>query len=147
MRAGLKKKLNTRDYSRHFYPEPRIEIGRILRERGLASSMIDTSDGLSTDLGHICEESRVGAELDARLIPLARVGKPTREVDLDLALHGGEDYELLFTVPPDKRIPTQIAATAITQIGQVTRSRGILIRNPKGVTYQLHPRGWEHFRK
>ena len=61
--------------------------------------MIDTSDGLSTDLAHMCEESDVGAELDAALIPRASVGRPAREVDLDLALHGGEDYELLFTVP------------------------------------------------
>jgi thiamine-monophosphate kinase len=147
MRARPKKKLNPRDYSRHFYPEPRIELGRILRTRGLASSMIDTSDGLSTDLGHICEESRVGAELDATLIPLACVGKPTRKVDLDLALHGGEDYELLFTAPPGKRIPTQIAATAITQIGQITRSRGVVVCNAKGATYELQPSGWEHFRK
>ena len=67
--------------------------------------MIDTSDGLSTDLAHLCEESGVGAELDSALIPRARVGKPAREVDLDLALHGGEDYELLFTVRPGKRSP------------------------------------------
>ena len=61
------------------------------------SAMIDTSDGLSTDLAHLCEESGVGAELDAALIPRASVGKPARTVDLDLALHGGgEDYELLF---------------------------------------------------
>jgi thiamine-monophosphate kinase len=147
MRAQPKKQLNPRDYFRHFYPEPRIELGRILRERGLASSMIDVSDGLSTDLAHICEECGVGAEIDALLIPLARIGKPAREVDLDLALHGGEDYELLFTAPPNKRIPTHIAGTAITQIGQITRSREIFVRNPKGVAYELHPRGWEHFRK
>ncbi len=61
--------------------------------------MIDTSDGLSTDLAHICEESRVGAELQAEAIPRAGVGKPSREVDLQFALHGGEDYELLFTAP------------------------------------------------
>jgi len=61
-------------YPRHFYPEPRVELGRILREKNLASAMIDLSDGLSTDLAHICEESRVGAELDATLIPRARVG-------------------------------------------------------------------------
>ena len=94
LRRKPKKKLNPRDYARHFYPEPRVELGRILREKGLASAMIDTSDGLSTDLAHLCEESGVGAELDAALIPRARVGKPAREVDLDLALHGGEDYEL-----------------------------------------------------
>jgi thiamine-monophosphate kinase len=147
MSGHPKKKLNPRDYSRHFYPEPRIKLARILRERELASSMIDTSDGLSTDLAHICEESGVGAELNASLIPRARVGNRSREVNLDLAIHGGEDYELLFTVPAGKRIPAQIAGTAITQIGHITRSRQILIRNPKGLINQLHPRGWEHFRK
>ena len=123
MRTKPKKKLKPRDYPRHFYPEPRIELGRILREKGLASAMIDTSDGLSTDLAHLCEESGVGAELESVLIPRASVGKPAREVDLDLALHGGEDYELLFTAPPGKRVPTHIAGVALTQIGEITRSR------------------------
>src|ERR1700739_2570436 len=63
LRAKAKRKLNPREYSRHFFPEPRIELGRILREKDLASAMIDISDGLSTDLAHICEESGVGAEL------------------------------------------------------------------------------------
>ena len=147
MRAQPKKKLNTRDYPRHFYPEPRVEIGRILREKGLVSAMIDTSDGLSTDLAHICEESRVGAVLNAALIPRAQVGKPAREVSRDLAFHGGEDYELLFTSPPGKRIPRQIAGVAVSQIGEVTRAGGIMVDNPKGISYELHPRGWEHFRK
>jgi len=145
MKAKPKKKLNPRDYLRHFYPEPRIELGRILREKGLASAMIDTSDGLSTDLAHLCEESGVGAELDAALIPHARVGKPGREVDLDLVLHGGEDYELLFTARPGKRVPSQIAGVALTQIGQITRRRKILVLNSKGIAYELVPRGWEHF--
>src|SRR5438105_1115272 len=61
MRTRPKRKLNPRDYLRHFYPEPRVEVGRILREKGLASAMIDISDGLSTDLAHLCEESGVGA--------------------------------------------------------------------------------------
>lgn len=147
MRARPKKKLSPRDYGRHFYPEPRVEIGSILREKGFASAMIDTSDGLSTDLAHICEESGVGADLNAALIPRARVGKPAREVDLDLALHGGEDYELLFTVPTGKRIPSQIAGVALTQIGNITRTRGIFVNNPRRIGYELHPGGWEHFRK
>ena len=147
MRDKPEKNVNPRDYPRHFYPEPRIELGRILREKGMASAMIDTSDGLSTDLAHLCEESGVGAEIDAALIPRARMGKPAREVDLDLALHGGEDYELLFTARPGKRVPSQIAGVALTHIGNITRQRSILVRNPKGIAYQLAPKGWEHFRK
>ena len=147
MRTKPMKKVKPRDYPRHFYPEPRVELGRILREKGLASAMIDTSDGLSTDLAHLCEESGVGAEVEAVLIPRASVGKPAREVDLDLALHGGEDYELLFTARPGKRVPSHIAGVGLTHIGHITRSRLILVRNLKGVAYQLEPKGWEHFRK
>ena len=145
-RKKSKKELHPGFYRRHFYPEPRVELGRLLREKGLASAMIDTSDGLSTDLTHICEESDVGAELDDALVPRARVGHLEREVDLDLALHGGEDYELLFTAPPGKRIPAQVGGVAVTQIGRITRSRGIWARNAEGIAYELHPRGWEHFK-
>lgn len=141
------KRINPRDYTRHFLPEPRIEVGRVLREKHLASAMIDTSDGLSTDLAHICEESRVGAEVDLSHIPRACVGRPAREVSFDLALHGGEDYELLFTAPATKRIPTKIAGVAITQIGRITRSGGAFVQNLNGVRRALRPRGWEHFRK
>jgi thiamine-monophosphate kinase len=144
MRERPKKKLNPRDYGRHFYPEPRIDVGRILREKGIAAAMIDTSDGLSTDLAHICEESGVGAKIRANLIPRARVGKPAREVDLDLALHGGEDYELLFTVRPGKRVPQQIAGVAITEIGRIERGYRIFVENENGA-FELEPRGWEHF--
>jgi thiamine-monophosphate kinase len=147
MRTRPEKKLNPRDYPRHFYPEPRIELGRILREKGLATAMIDTSDGLSTDLAHLCEESGVGAELDAALIPRARVGKPAREVDLDLALHGGEDYELLFTAPPSKRVPSQIGGVALTYIGLITRPKKIFLRARPNLAYELHPQGWEHFQR
>jgi thiamine-monophosphate kinase len=142
-----KKQLNPRDYRRHFYPRPRIELGRLLREKGLPSAMIDISDGLSTDLAHLSEESGVGAEIDASLIPRAVVGKPAREVDLDLALHGGEDYELLFTVPAGKRLPTQIAGVAVTQIGHVTRLPRILLRTRPNLAYELEPRGWQHFQR
>jgi thiamine-monophosphate kinase len=145
-RKKSKGKLNVREYPQHFFPEPRIELGCILREKGLASAMIDTSDGLSTDLAHICEESGVGAEVEAEAIPRARVGKPSREVDLQFALHGGEDYELLFTAPRSKRIPSRIAGIPITLIGHITRQRKIFLRNPSGTGHEFEPRGWEHFR-
>jgi thiamine-monophosphate kinase len=147
MRKKRKRKLNPLEYPRHFFPEPRIELGRALREKGLASAMIDISDGLSTDLAHICEESGVGAELQAEGIPRASVGKPSREVDLQFALHGGEDYELLFTAPRSERIPSRIAGVPITLIGSVTRFQKIFLMNENGVGVELQPHGWEHFRK
>ena len=107
--------------------------------------MIDTSDGLSTDLEHLCEESGVGAEVQAELIPRARVGRPKREVDLQLALHGGEDYELLFTAPRSKRIPSRIAGVPITRVGRITRSKKVLLMN-RGEVSKLKVLGWEHFR-
>src|SRR5580692_5560123 len=116
-RKKPRRKLNPKDSPRHFFPEPRIELGRILREKGLASAMIDTSDGLSTDLAHLCEESGVGAEIATEAIPLASVGKPVRVVEERFALHGGEDYELLFTVRTGKRVPAQIAGVPLTEIG------------------------------
>jgi thiamine-monophosphate kinase len=135
-----------RTYPRHFYPEPRLELGRILRERRLATAMIDTSDGLSTDLAHICEESSVGAEVSAELIPRARVGKPALKVPLELALHGGEDYELLFTAPASRRIPPHIAGVPLTHVGVITRTPGLFLRDADGASHHLAARGWEHFR-
>jgi thiamine-monophosphate kinase len=147
--AALRKRFrgNVRpgDYVRHFHPVPRVAIGRFLREGKLASSMIDLSDGLSTDLAHICDESRVGARIEARAIPRATVGSPAQTVGLQLALHGGEDYELLFTAPSAKRLPANILGIRITPIGEITRARRlILVRD--AVRAQLVPRGWEHFR-
>ena len=147
LRKKTTRKLHPRDYPRHFFPEPRIELGHILREKGLASAMIDTSDGLSTDLAHICEESGVGAELYSEAIPRATVGKPARQVDLRFALHGGEDYELLFTARPSQRVPSRLAGIQITQIGQITRRKRISLMNRSGVRAPLEAQGWEHFRK
>jgi thiamine-monophosphate kinase len=142
-----RKKMDKRQFPRHFYPEPRIRLGHILRERKLATAMIDTSDGLSTDLAHICDESGVGAEIDASRIPCARVGQPPRSVDLDLALHGGEDYELLFTVSAGARVPRTLAGVALAEIGRITPSQKIILRTTDGTSQPLKPRGWEHFRK
>jgi thiamine-monophosphate kinase len=136
-------KVRAAEYARHFHPRPRVKAGQWLRRRSLASAMIDVSDGLSTDLGHICEESGVGAEIEAEAIPRARVGRPRNKVALDLALHGGEDYELLFTSA--EKIPASIAGVPVTRIGLVTRSRGMVVIQEDGRRRRLAAQGWEHF--
>jgi thiamine-monophosphate kinase len=141
------KKLRQADFPRHFHPVPRIEVGQFLLEKRLASAMIDLSDGLSTDLGHICEESGVGAQIQAPAIARASVGKPAHEVDLQFALHGGDDYELLFTVPRGKRVHPRIAGVDITQIGHVTRNQQLILMNDQGVGLELRSQGWEHFKR
>jgi thiamine-monophosphate kinase len=140
------QRLKPEHYPRHFHPMPRIAVGRFLRERRLATAMIDLSDGLSTDLGHICDESRVGAQILSDSIPRARVGLPPTAVDLKDALHGGDDYELLFTAPPRKHVPARIVGVPITLIGRITRGKRIVLVQEDGRRAPLEPRGWEHFR-
>jgi len=140
------RKLRPPGFPRHFHPIPRIQVGRWLRQQGLASAMIDTSDGLSTDLAHICEESGVGAEIRADTIPRASIGKAAIAVDPEFALHGGEDYELLFTAPRGKPIPRRIAGVSITQIGRITRDKRVFLTDGYKRS-KLLPQGWEHFRR
>lgn len=141
------RKLRPADFPQHFHPLPRLEVGEFLRKKKLASALIDISDGLSTDLAHICEESGVGAEILAPAIPRSAIGKPARQVDLQFALHGGDDYELLFTVPHGRRVPARIAGVPITQIGRITRSKRIMLMNEQGAGSELRPQGWAHFRR
>ncbi len=126
----------------HLYPQPRVVQGLWLARRGWATAAIDLSDGLSTDLRHLCEESEVSAEVDAVQLPIHP------GASLEQALHGGEDYELLFTASPSARVPRTIAGVPVTRIGRTAR------RNPRtpGMTLQtahgaqpLEARGWEHF--
>jgi len=140
------KKIKPADFPRHFYPAPRVKVGSFLRKNGLASAMIDISDGLSTDLSHVCEESGVGSEIDAGTIPVAAFGRPPREVDLGFALHGGDDYELLFTAPPRKRVPSKIAGVAVTRIGKVIPGKKVFLRGRDGVRREMPAQGWEHFK-
>lgn len=119
----------------YFLSQPRINLG--LQLRHIASSMIDISDGLSTDLSHICEESAVGAVLYSTQVPIAD------NATLDDALYGGDDYELLFTSP--KHVPREIAGVAITEIGEVVRREGMWIQDQKARTRRLKAKGWEHF--
>jgi len=134
------EKLRPRSNPKHFYPEPRVAVGQFLREKKLASAMIDISDGLSTDLGHICEESQTGAVVHAELLP-AMPGKD----GLTFALHGGDEYELLFTADPKRRIPRQIAGVAVTRIGEITRGKQMKLAITNSKTQILKAGGWEHF--
>jgi thiamine-monophosphate kinase len=135
------------DFTRHFNPQPRVAVGKVLREKNLASAMIDVSDGLSTDLTHICQESGVGAQILAPAIPRSCVGRKRMPVSLLQALHGGDDYELLFTAPQGKHVPNQIAGVNITLIGHATRDQRIVLIQENGRRRPLRPQGWEHFRK
>ena len=126
----------------HLYPQPRVTQGLWLQRRGIASAALDISDGLSTDLAHICEESQVAAEVDAASLPIAP-GATFRQ-----ALTGGEDYELLFTARSSVKVPRAIAGIPITRIGRIVRPRPgapqVLLRTAAGFQ-PLEPRGWEHF--
>jgi thiamine-monophosphate kinase len=132
--------LRPRLHPKHFYPQPRVAVGQFLREKKLASAMIDISDGLSTDLGHVCEESGTGAVVYAEALPVAG-GK----VGLTLALHGGDEYELLFTAGPERRIPKQIAGVPVTRIGEILSGKYMRLATADGKTQPLKPAGWEHF--
>lgn len=129
--------------SPHFYPTPRLQVGNWLRKHRLATAMIDISDGISVDLRHICEKSGVAAILISNKVPVAK------SADLELALHGGEDYELLFTVPRRTNVPGQIAGVTVTEIGEIRNRRdystAIQILGDNGKVRPVPQRGWEHF--
>jgi len=143
---------------RQLRPLPRLEIGQWLRERGTASAMIDLSDGLSTDLEHLCQESHVGAEIEAETIPRARLGSAKSRsaknrsaknpVALEFALHGGDDYELLFTVPRGKarRIPRTFQGVALTQVGEITSEHRLRLVQGDDSESALRAGGWNPFR-
>ncbi|HEU5235325.1 MAG TPA: thiamine-phosphate kinase [Terriglobales bacterium] len=130
---------------RDVFPEPRIAIGDWLVKKGVAGACIDASDGLSTDLAHICEESVVGAVVGAAAIPVHPSAGKLHNA-LDLALHGGEDYELLFTAAKKARVPAQVADVQITRIGEITSGSTVRL-SQNGRTVALSPAGWEHFRR
>jgi thiamine-monophosphate kinase len=102
------------------------------------------SDGLSTDLEHICQESHVGAEIDAEAIPRTQVGPGKKPVALELALHGGDDYELLFTSAT--AVPPAVAGVRVTRIGRITQSAGMRLIGSDGKAWPLKAGGWEHFK-
>jgi thiamine-monophosphate kinase len=134
------------------FPEPRCALGQFLAQKGLASALTDLSDGLSTDLGHICEASGVGARVYADRIPGPNVpqsGRLSGARSLDHALHGGEDYELLFTASPRQasQIPHRFQGIPLHRIGEIRSSKGMLLLESSGRAKPLKPGGYDHFRQ
>lgn len=131
---------------KHLYPMPRLELGRWLVEKHLASAMMDLSDGLSSDLPRLCAASGVGAVIDVGLLPVTPLA--SRKQALRLALHGGDDYELLFTVGQRKArvVPKQFRGMKLTCIGEITREHKILLKDESGAITPLRPAGWDPFR-
>lgn len=136
---------------RQLSPQPRVGWGIVLGEEQLATSMIDISDGLSSDLRHLCDESKVGAVIDAASLPLDEnvvqlCGR--RALDpLALALHGGEDFELLFTVAPENvaRLPKRVDDVPISRIGEIGDAAGSVRVSEQNRIWELAPQGFEHF--
>lgn len=127
-------------------PTPRLAAGALLARRGVASAMIDVSDGLLQDLGHLCAASGVGAAIELARVPCSAA---VRRAGMELALAGGEDYELLFTVPPRREAALRRAASGlgcpITRIGECTRDRGVRVVDADGRHVAIAAAGFDHF--
>jgi thiamine-monophosphate kinase len=135
---------------KHLYPVPRLELGRWLSDRRMATAAMDLSDGFSSDLRRMCEASGVGALVDAGKLPLDKRADNVRAAGdaVQLALHGGDDYELLFTVPKRnaRRLPRSLKGVAITAVGEITGGREIRVETHGGKT-RLEARGWDPFKR
>jgi thiamine-monophosphate kinase len=142
--AGLRGRLER--------PEPRVALGLALR--GVASAVIDLSDGLTGDLRHVLDASHAGAELRLDALPVgaalaSRLAGPERALALQCALAGGDDYELCFTAPVAQRHAiaaiAQTMALPLTRIGTITSGAGLVIRDEGGNTLPSLPDAWDHF--
>jgi thiamine-monophosphate kinase len=137
---------------RHLYPEPRLALGQWLAEKKLPSAMMDISDGLSSDLARLCGASDVGATIESLAIPLAGTTRDRSEAErreqLNRALHGGDDYELLFTVPPSRiwRVPALFQGISLSRVGEISSGHKLQIVDFARRKQVLAPRGWDPFR-
>jgi len=145
MRGTVKK--DDRLLRKHLYPEPRLALGDWLAKNRLATAAMDVSDGLSIDLLRLCTANGVGARVDVAALPMLRDVEEERAVRL--ALHGGDDYELLFTVAPRKSrlIPPSFRGLPLSLIGRITRERKMEVRLEDGNVHPLQPGGWDPFRR
>jgi thiamine-monophosphate kinase len=161
----LRKRRGVADHNapqlrKHLYPEPRLALAQWLAEKRLATSAMDLSDGLSSDLPRLCAASRgVGARIDAAKLPTVNLGtsrinrattqnRAQDDESLDLALNGGDDYELLFTVPEKSaaKIPPKFEGLPLQAIGEITKTRQLLLASKTGASKKLKPAGWDPFR-
>jgi thiamine-monophosphate kinase len=136
---------------KHLYPQPRLAVGQWLAEKRLATSMMDLSDGLSSDLPRLCAASGVGADVESEKLPIVQLSSAVRGSGVDsmqLALHGGDDYELLFSVRPSRvnMLPKTLHGVPLTAIGRITGQRELILLRQKGRERQLRPGGWDPFR-
>ncbi|WP_321368057.1 thiamine-phosphate kinase [uncultured Desulfuromusa sp.] len=129
-------------------PAPQVPLGQELAKRHLATAMLDVSDGLLADLGHILDASEVGAELNLSEIPLSTPFKKALASDatlIDLALAGGEDYELVFTSPLKDLDQLIHLPHVVTRIGSISQKSGLRIRHSNGDLYHCQRGGFDHF--
>ncbi len=143
MYAAPERRFRAASYPAHFYPQAQLALARFLREKQIPSAMIDISDGLSIDLARLCRASGTGAVLQENAIPIASLNR--HEVELRHALHGGDEYQLLFTVPPGHRLPAEYQEIPLSLIGYIVEGDEISIEHENGYTTELEPEGWQHF--
>jgi len=133
---------------RHIDPEPEVELGIALSRIPEITSCIDVSDGLSTDLHHLCEASQLGAEIEKERIPIfPDLMAHARALGInvrDVVLHGGEEYALLFTSSLREFDLSRLLGRPVYAIGRMTREPEVLLKED-GVARLLEPRGWDHF--
>ncbi len=151
MVTGLSTSSVLRRYRR---PCPRLREAHYLRQHGVLHSLIDISDGLSSDLAHICTESGVSAQLEAAQIPVSEevrhVARALQVAPLSMALHGGEDFELCLTAPAGSLSLIQKVFAAqfqcpLVRVGTIQPGRGVTLRLPDGTQQPLSARGYDHF--
>jgi thiamine-monophosphate kinase len=138
---------------RHLDPVPRCELGRMLAEASIPTAMIDVSDGMLADLGHILALSGKGAVVEIDSLPLSDCFKMSVDHNSPefrrFPLSGGEDYELLFTVPPNRlyeaRSAAEASGVAVTAVGEITTAGGILLVDSRGVNHTFESCGYDHF--
>jgi thiamine-monophosphate kinase len=139
---------------KHLCPTPRVSEGKLIAKNRIATAMIDISDGLISDLEHICNQSKVGAKIWIENLPLSdafqKYSLKFTDTPIDMSLCGGEDYELLFTVDRKKmdllRKIMPILKTKVTHIGEIVEQKnGITVLHRNGQVYPVKRKGFDHF--